>query len=80
MNQLTLHIQGMSCGHCLNAVNAALAAHQGLQIESVLMGRAQLRYDPAVTSPQQIVAAIGQAGYEALPGGSPPEMPSSAAS
>ena len=35
MLPLTLHITGMSCGHCLNAVNQALAALPGLAVESV---------------------------------------------
>ena len=35
MRHLTLHIEGMSCGHCLNAVNRALAGLPGVEIESV---------------------------------------------
>ena len=48
---LTLYIDGMSCGHCLNAVNRALAAAPGVEVGSVQMGRAQLRYDASVTDP-----------------------------
>lgn len=65
MPQLTLHISGMSCGHCLHAVNEALAAHSGVQLESLRMGRAEVQYDEQVTTPAAIEAAIADAGYNA---------------
>ncbi|MCL4866416.1 MAG: heavy-metal-associated domain-containing protein [Gemmatimonadales bacterium] len=71
MKELTLHIEGMSCSHCLNAVNKALAGQPGVTIESVQIGRAQLRYDPGATSPDQLLAAIDRAGYRAAVGTAP---------
>ena len=65
MPQLTLHITGMSCGHCLHAVNEALVAHPGVQLESLRMGRAEVQYDEHVTTPAAIEAAIADAGYNA---------------
>jgi copper chaperone CopZ len=65
MRQITLHIDGMSCGHCLNAVNQALGALPGVEIESVRMGRADLRYDESLTSVEAITGAIADAGYGA---------------
>jgi len=65
MRHLTLHITGMSCGHCLHAVNEALIAHPGTQLESLRMGRADLRYDESVTTPADIEAAVEQVGYSA---------------
>jgi copper chaperone len=65
MRRLTLHIEGMSCGHCLNAVNSALAALQGVQVDSVRMGRAELHYDESITTPSRIEAAVVDAGYRA---------------
>lgn len=65
VRQLTLHIEGMSCGHCLNAVNQALAQHPGVEIESVQMGRATVRYDESRTDPARIEAAVAEAGYSA---------------
>jgi copper chaperone CopZ len=53
MEILTMHIEGMSCGHCLNAVNQALASLTGVQVESVKIGRAELRYDPAKIHPRR---------------------------
>ena len=65
MRHITLNISGMSCGHCLNAVNQALSRVPGLEIESVRMGRADLRYDETVTTPDAITSAIADAGYQA---------------
>ena len=65
MTQLTLHIEGMSCGHCLNAVNKALRSLDGVEIESVQIGRAEVRYDESRLDPDQIAAAIAAEGYRA---------------
>lgn len=65
MRQVTLHIEGMSCGHCLNAVNQALSQVPGAEIESVQMGRATVRYDESRLSPSQLEEAVTNAGYKA---------------
>lgn len=65
MRDLTLHIENMSCGHCLNAVNRALAAVPGVEIGSVRIGRAELRYDEGAVDPGRIAAAVTDAGYRA---------------
>ncbi len=65
MQPLTLHIEGMSCGHCLNAVNQALANQAGITVGSVKLGRADLRYDPSVIGPEAVAALVTEAGYPA---------------
>ncbi len=65
MRHITLNITGMSCGHCLNAVNQALGRLNGVRIESVRMGRADLEYDDTLTGPDAIMSAIRDAGYQA---------------
>lgn len=62
---LTLHIDGMSCGHCLKAVSQALAGLPGVSIDSVRIGRADLRYDDSRIRPAEITAAVEDAGYSA---------------
>ena len=52
MQNLVLHIEGMSCGHCLNAVTRALAALPGVELGSVRIGRADLRYDERTVEPR----------------------------
>lgn len=65
MQHLTLHIEGMSCGHCLNAVSRALSELPGVEVESIRMGRADLRYDEQQLNPSRIEAAVADAGYRA---------------
>lgn len=69
MKDLTLHIEGMSCGHCLNAVSHALSALPGVEIGSVKIGRAEVRYDEAAVSPARIEEAVTEAGYHARSAG-----------
>ena len=65
MKHATLHIEGMSCGHCLNAVNQALSAVPGVRIEELRIGRADVRYDETTTAPSELEAAVSGAGYRA---------------
>ena len=67
MSRVTLHIQGMSCGHCLKAVNQALHAVPGAQVVSVQIGRAVVETGPDGPSADQLVAAVDDAGYDATP-------------
>ena len=67
MENLTLHIEGMSCGHCLNAVTKALSGLGGVEIDSVKIGRAELRFDPSRIDVARIAAAVSDEGYRATP-------------
>lgn len=65
MKTVTLNIEGMSCGHCLNAVSRALGTLPGAEVESVTMGRARVRYDESATDLGRIERAVTDAGYPA---------------
>jgi copper chaperone CopZ len=65
MLQATLHIEGMTCGHCLNAVNRALSAVPGVRIDAIRIGRAEVSYDESTIVPSQLEAAVAEAGYRA---------------
>jgi copper chaperone len=65
MQRLDLTIDGMSCGHCLNAVRGALGKVPGVKVESVTIGRASVEFDPAASSAAQIADAVTAAGYRA---------------
>jgi len=65
MRQATLHIEGMSCGHCLNAVNRALSSVAGVKIHAVRIGRADVSYDETTTNPTDLETAVTEAGYRA---------------
>lgn len=63
MKPLTLTITGMSCGHCLNAVNRALSSLPGVELKGVQIGRAEVIYDAGVTDSAAVIAAVEAAGY-----------------
>lgn len=65
MKDIVLHIDGMSCGHCLNAVSKAVGSLEGVTPRSIRMGRAELQYDENMVNPAQIIAAISEEGYTA---------------
>lgn len=65
MQPLTLTIDGMSCGHCLNAVRGALGKLPGVNVETVSIGRATVEFDSGATTAAQIAAAVTAAGYRA---------------
>lgn len=64
MEKLTLDIDGMSCGHCVGAVRRALEEIEGVQVESVRVGEAAVRYDPRTVTTDAIAAAIADQGYQ----------------
>ena len=63
MNRIKLKIDGMSCGHCVSAVDKALKGVNGVQVEQVAVGSATVSYDPATTSADRITKAIEDEGY-----------------
>lgn len=67
MNNLALSINGMSCGHCLNAVRQALSNAPGVVVDSVRIGRADVQFDPAVTNADQVADTVTKSGYQAAP-------------
>jgi copper chaperone len=69
MQDIEIRVSGMSCGHCLNAVNRAISSVPGVQVKSVRIGQAEVKVtDPAATD--RVKVAIEEAGYrvEAITG------------
>jgi copper chaperone CopZ len=64
MNDVTLRIEGMSCGHCVGQVRNALARLDGVQVHQIRVGEAGLSYDPETLTLPEIVEAVKRAGYE----------------
>jgi copper chaperone CopZ len=62
MKDITLHIAGMTCGHCLNAVSQAVGRTPGVEPISVRMGRADLRVRDTADI-EAAKSAIEDAGY-----------------
>lgn len=67
MQHLTLHIEGMSCGHCVARVEKTLSKLDGVHVGRVAVGSAEIDYDPARTPFARIRQALDDAGYTARP-------------
>ena len=65
MERVTLKVDGMSCGHCVKALEKALAAVDGATAEHVQIGEATVAYDPARTNVGALIDAAEDAGYGA---------------
>jgi copper chaperone CopZ len=62
--QHTLEIDGMHCEHCVAAVRSALESLEALTVQDVEVGTAEVTYDPAAISTDQLAEAIDDAGFE----------------
>lgn len=70
MEQTTIAIQGMSCGHCVASVKGALGRLDGVEVQEVKVGSATVAYDPQAVTPEGITQAIAEEGYAAQVAGS----------
>ena len=64
---LDLSVAGMTCGSCVRHVAEALRGVDGVSEAQVdLQGRsARVTYDPASATPERLVMAVQDAGYQA---------------
>lgn len=67
LKTVRLAVGGMSCSHCQQAVEKALKNQDGVRSATVHLdeGAAEVEYDDARVSPEQMAAAIRDEGYEA---------------
>ena len=65
--EATLPVKGMTCAACQSFVQRTLESQAGVRTASVnlMMERATVEYDPLTVSPQTLVTAINETGYEA---------------
>lgn len=62
---IRLEIEGMTCGHCVEAVRRALAAVPGVtQVVEVDRDKGTASVE-GEARPEDLIAAIGEAGYTA---------------
>lgn len=61
---LTLGIDGMSCGHCVQAVTAALARVPAVKVRSVAVGSAEIETTGSAAA-SDAIEALNHAGYAA---------------
>lgn len=65
MEKVTLKVDGMSCGHCVRAVEQALRSVEGVSLEQLAIGSATVSFDPTRTTLGALIDAVADAGYEA---------------
>lgn len=66
MKKTHLTIEGMTCQHCVRAVETRLRNTAGVTVERVAIGSADLEYDPATTTVDDLAEAIADEGYTAF--------------
>jgi copper chaperone CopZ len=63
----TIRVSGIRCERCVNRVAAALSGHEGLESASAnLMGDLTLAWDDERTNREELLAALGKAGFRKL--------------
>jgi len=68
MSELNMHIEGMSCGRCVNSIKQILSTMAGVSSVEVSLEQkqAQIVYDEAIVSPMELAAAVDDAGFEVM--------------
>lgn len=69
MTEVTIRVEGMSCGGCVRNVTGVLKALPGVERAAVSLEDAEARvaFDPAQVSVEQLRSAIEAAGFDAPP-------------
>ena len=67
MEIIQLNIQGMTCAACVSHVEKGIKKTEGIDIASVNLAteKATISYDPQITSVDEIVRSVFDAGYGA---------------
>jgi copper chaperone len=63
METVHLNIEGMTCEHCVRAIDGRLRKTPGVEVERVVVGAVDIRYDPARISMDEISEVISDEGY-----------------
>ncbi len=63
MENITIDIEGMSCMHCVKAVEMEFK-NLNLGSYKVEIGKAEVEYNPNVVNKSKIYAAIEEAGFK----------------
>lgn len=66
MEPRELSISGMSCGHCIAAVRAALELVPGVEVIDVKVGKARVEFEPGTVTDRALLDAVEDAGYSAF--------------
>jgi copper chaperone len=63
MQKVRFTVSGMSCGHCVKAIQNAIESIDGVESHEVAIGEAKVRYDGSKVNADDIRQAIEEEGY-----------------
>ena len=63
MDAAHLNIEGMTCEHCVRAIDGRLRRTPGVQVDKVVVGAVDLHYDKSKISLDDISELISDEGY-----------------
>lgn len=66
MSEIVLQVNGMSCGHCVNAVETAMKEIGAEAQVDLASKKVTVQYDEANLNEQNIVEAIEEQGYDVV--------------
>lgn len=68
MENVTLNVKGMSCGHCVNAVEGSVSELQGVKKVKVHLdkGTVDVEFDQNVVNLGKIKETIDDQGYDVI--------------
>ncbi|MFJ5768754.1 copper chaperone CopZ [Psychrobacillus sp. NPDC093180] len=66
MENITLNVQGMSCGHCVNAVESNVGKLEGVELVKVHLdaGKVDVSFDNEKVTLAKIKETIDDQGYD----------------
>lgn len=68
MNTVTLKVEGMSCNHCVNAIEGALNKLEGVRSAKVSLADKEVTvtFDEAIVSLAKVKETIEDQGYDVV--------------
>lgn len=68
MEKVTLNVNGMSCGHCVKAVESSVGALEGVSLVKVHLeaGKVDVEYNNEAVSLDKIKETIDDQGYDVV--------------
>ncbi|EEL51148.1 MULTISPECIES: copper chaperone CopZ [Bacillus cereus group] len=66
MENVTLQVEGMSCGHCVNSIEGNVGALNGVENVKVHLdkGTVEVKFDSSVITLKDILVEIEDQGYD----------------
>ncbi|WP_059104882.1 copper chaperone CopZ [Shouchella shacheensis] len=66
MKEMTLNVQGMSCGHCVNSIEGNVGDLNGVNHVKVHLseGTVDVTFDPDTVALKEITEVIEEQGYD----------------